>query len=142
MNALRAAAVIHALHGIAATLLGLAGLLHGALEHHIPASDMQMFGVLFVVGPPFAAWLPLVVRHAAGPRRRAWLLPRAALAALLVLAYVIVGVFSALFVVSGGLLAGISIYAVIACVWLTVPEVLILSGTIAVFQGRPRQVVH
>lgn len=132
MRALFAAAVIHAIHGVLALGLGVAGILNGLTEHHIPESDWLLFATLVIVGPALAAWTAQTARVASSSSSRRWVLPRAVLAVVLLVAYAIVAIGALGLASSGGLGAEFMVLVAIGMGWLAIPELLIVGGAVAV----------
>lgn len=136
--ALFAAGVIHAIHGVLALGLGVAGLVNGLTEHHIPQSDWLLFAALVIVGPVFAAWTMQTARAAGSASSRRWVIPRAIFAGVLLVGYAVTATGAIGLASTGGMGAGFMVLVAIGMVWLALPELLIVGGAVAVSRaGAP-----
>lgn len=131
-SALVIAAGVHALHGFVALALGLAGIVEGLMEAHVPASDWQLFAALVVLGPALAAWTALAARSASAGVGRGWLVSRGALTALLLVVYLVGGISALGLAGSGGLGAGFFAVLALGACWLALPEARMLGAALAI----------
>lgn len=136
MRALRIAAFIHAIHGALVGALGLAGIVNGFRERHIPDADWQLFIAVFVVGPAFAWWTWVAARSADGPGRARWTRPRAAVAMLSVVGGVLATIGSVGYAGSGGVGAAFFVAVAMSAVWVTSVEALFVAGFFATRPAR------
>lgn len=134
MTPLRLATIIHASLGTAATIVGLLGIANGLREHHIPRSDWSFFIVLAATGPLLALWTYAAERHATGPKRRLWSVPRAVVAVVFFVLSALLSTGSASLASTGGVGALYFVGQSLAGAFAAFVEALVIVG---VYRTRP-----